>query len=111
MNIFHQDHQIKIMPSQLREIKFPEKSNQDRVAFSDKKLFIVNGLNNNKKEGVYITVVSLDNGEKIKEFLAVSLDHLEVKPVSLCERMRVDGDVLLLTISQGKDRKILMIII
>ena len=103
MNIFHQDHKIQIIPSKLKEIKFPEKSNQDRVAFSDKKLFIVNGLNKNKKKGVFITVVSLDSGENIKEFLAVSLDHLEGKPASLCERVKVEGDVLLLTISQGKD--------
>ena len=96
------------MPSKIKEIKFPEKSNQERVAFSDKKLFIVNGLNKScthglhKKTGVFITVVSLDTGENIKEFLAVSLDLLE--PVSICERVKVDGDVLLLTISQGKDR-------
>ena len=94
------------MPSKLREIKFPEKSNQERMAFIDKKLFIVNGLNKNKTKGVYITVVSLDSGDKIKEFLAVSLDHLEGKPASLCERVKVDGDVLLLTLSQGKDRNL-----
>ena len=76
------------------------------MAFSDKKLFIVNGLNKNKKKGVYITVVCLHSGENIKEFLAVSLDLLKGKPVSLCERVKVDGDVLLLNISQGKDRNL-----
>ena len=85
------------------------------MAFSDKKLFIVNGLdkscplnkyNKDKRKGVCITVVSLDTGKKIKEFLAVSLNLLERKPVSLCERVKVDGDFLLLTISQGKDNKL-----
>ena len=101
---FPQDHHIKIIPSKLKAIKFPEKSNRERVAFSDQKLFIVNGLNKNKKQGVYITVVSLHNGENIKEFLAVPLDQLEGKPASLCEGVKVAGDVLLLTISQGKNR-------
>ena len=85
------------------------------MAFSDNKLFIVNGLNKNKKKGVYITVVSLHSGKNIKEFLAVSLDHLKgilkisdrgILKVNVCERVKVDGDVLLLTISQGKDENL-----
>ena len=84
------------------EIKFPEKCNQDRFAFKQKKLFIVNGLNKKKQKGFYIQVIDLDDGKTIKEFLAVSLKDLEGKTTSLCQRLKIEGDFLLLTISYGE---------
>ena len=93
------------MPSSAEKIKFPKKHNQDRIAFNNRKLFIVNGPSKNKENGIYIQVLSLDSGENVKEFLAVSLDRIEERTEevsSLCTGLQVEGDNLLLTTSHGK---------
>ena len=86
----------------MKEIKFLQKHDQDRIVFNSKKLFIVNGLSKEDKSGIFMTVVCLDSGETLKEFLAVSLDSLEDKSTTnLCTSVKVEGDVLLLTTSHG----------
>ena len=88
----------------MEEIRFLEKFNQneDRIAFNNKKLFIVNGLTKDGKSGIYMKVINMDSGEVIKEFLAVSLDLLKAKITHLCTSVKVQGNVLLLTTSHGK---------
>ena len=94
----------------MKEITFHERFKQERVAFHDMKLFIVNAGKQRKEKGIFVEVVSLEDGREVKTFLAVPSEKLNIvrgkTSTSIRTRMQILGDYLALTTSHGEVREI-----